>query len=196
MVANTFNNQAQLMRKQCAAHESPRKYTLHRHQTVALKEGYLWRLEEGYLRTITMSENGDIKTLGIWGPDDIVGIPLNRSYPFQIESLTAAKVALIQDSSMFDGQWLVSYLKATESLLNIQHQSLVRDRLVLFLQWLGNRFGQQGPHGQVIKLRLTHQEMSEAINTTRVTVTRVINELGDEGFLAWSQGHCVLINSQ
>ena len=196
MVANTFNNQAQLMREQRAAHESPRKYTLHRHQTVALKEGYLWRLEEGYLRTITMSENGDIKTLGIWGPDDIVGIPLNRSYPFQIESLTAAKVALIQDSSMFDGQWLVSYLKATESLLNIQHQSLVRDRLVLFLQWLGNRFGQQGPHGQIIKLRLTHQEMSEAINTTRVTVTRVINELGDEGFLAWSQGHCVLINPQ
>ncbi|MGK7906641.1 MAG: Crp/Fnr family transcriptional regulator [Synechococcus sp.] len=196
MVANTFNNQAQLMREQRAAHESPRKYTLHRHQTVALKEGYLWRLEEGYLRTITMSENGDIKTLGIWGPDDIVGIPLNRSYPFQIESLTAAKVALIQDSSMFDGQWLVSYLKATESLLNIQHQSLVRDRLVLFLQWLGNRFGQQGPHGQIIKLRLTHQEISEAINTTRVTVTRVINELGDEGFLAWSQGHCVLINSQ
>lgn len=184
------------MREQRAAHESPRKYTLHRHQTVALKEGYLWRLEEGYLRTITMSENGDIKTLGIWGPDDIVGIPLNRSYPFQIESLTAAKVALIQDSSMFDGQWLVSYLKATESLLNIQHQSLVRDRLVLFLQWLGNRFGQQGPHGQIIKLRLTHQEISEAINTTRVTVTRVINELGDEGFLAWSQGHCVLINSQ
>ncbi|MGK7910273.1 MAG: Crp/Fnr family transcriptional regulator [Synechococcus sp.] len=174
-------------------HERSRMRTFYRHQTVALKTGYLWQVEEGYFRTLTLTESGDIKTLGIWGTGDIIGIPLRRNYPFQIECLTTSKAFLIQDKSIFGGQWLVSYLQQTESLLAIQYQNLVRDRLILFLEWLGERFGYECERGTKIALRMTHQEISEAINSTRVTVTRMLRELEEDGFLGWSQRQCVLL---
>ncbi|MEB3247449.1 MAG: helix-turn-helix domain-containing protein, partial [Synechococcus sp.] len=37
--------------------------------------------------------------------------------------------------------------------------------------------------GLRLNLRLTHQEMASALSTTRVTVTRVIGLLRDEGWL-------------
>ncbi len=170
--------------------------TFYRHQTVTLKTGYLWQVKDGYFRTLTLTEGGDIKTLGIWGEGDIIGLPLQRNYPFQIESLSTAKASLIQDKSIFGGQWLVSYLQQTESLLTIQYQNLVRDRLVLLLEWLGNRFGYQCDRGTTIALKMTHQEMSEAINSTRVTVTRMLKELEDDGFIGWSQRQCVLLRDR
>ena len=166
----------------------------YRHQTVPLKTGHLWQVKDGYFRTLTLTESGDIKTLGIWGSGDIIGLPLQRNYPFQIESLTTSKATLIQDKSVFCGQWLVSYLQQTELLLTIQYQNLVRDRLVLLLEWLGSRFGYQCERGTKIALRMTHQELSEAINSTRVTVTRMLRELEEEGFLGWSQRQCVLLH--
>lgn len=170
--------------------------TFYRHQTVAVKAGCLWQVNEGYFRTMTLTESGDIKTLGIWGAGDAIGLPFRRNYPFQIECLTTSKATLIQDQSVFGGQWLVSYLQQTESLLTIQYQNLVRDRLVLLLEWLGDRFGYQCERGTTIALRMTHQELSEAINSTRVTVTRVLKELEDDGFLGWSQRQCVLLSDR
>ena len=44
-----------------------------------------------------------------------------------------------------------------------------------------------------LNLRLTHQEMASALSTTRVTVTRVIGLLRDEGWLQIdSQRHLVI----
>ena len=173
--------------------ETRRPQTFARHDTISLKEGHVWRVEEGYLRTITMSENGDVRTLGIWGTGDIIGIPLNRNYPFQIECLTTTRASLIPDNTIFGGKWMVSHLQQTESLLTIQYQGLVKDRLLLFLQWLGDRFGQPTPDGTPIGILLTHQEISEAINSTRVTVTRTLNALEQAGYLGWSRRMCVLL---
>ncbi|MGK7906632.1 MAG: Crp/Fnr family transcriptional regulator [Synechococcus sp.] len=140
-----------------------------------------------------MSDNGDVRTLGIWGAGDIIGIPLSRNYPFQIECLTTTRVSLTPDNSILGGKWMVAHLQQTESLLAIQYQGLVKDRLLLFLQWLGDRFGQPTPDGTRIGIRLTHQEISEAINSTRVTVTRTLNALEQAGYLNWSRRMCVLL---
>ena len=195
MLLSTSTPRKPASRNQLRSLEKSRLHTFYRHQMIALKPGYLWQLEEGYFRTIALNESGDVKTLGIWGAGDIVGIPIHRNYPFQIESLSTAKAFLIHDKSIFGGQWLVSYLKQTESLLMIQYQNLVRDRLILLLEWLEERFGHQSDRGRTIAIRLTHQEISEAINSTRVTVTRVLKELEEEGFLEWSKRQCVLLGN-
>ena len=122
----------------------------------------------------------------------MLGIPLSRNYPFQIECLSTVKASLIKDNSIFGGEWIVSYLQQTESLLAIQYQSLVRDRLLMFLQWMAARFGYAIEEGMSVGIRLTHQEMSEAINSTRVTVTRALNELEADGCLGWSRRTCIL----
>ena len=52
------------------------------------------------------------------------------------------------------------------------------------LSWLTNRFGKDDRHGRLIGLQLTHQELAELIGSSRVTVTRIINDLEKTGFLS------------
>lgn len=46
----------------------------------------------------------------------------------------------------------------------------------------------------MIGLRLTHQEIAEVLGTTRVTVTRLLNQFEKKGIIGWSQQHCVLLS--
>lgn len=55
--------------------------------------------------------------------------------------------------------------------------------LLKLLNWLANRFGQDANQGRLIDLRLTHQDLSELLGTTRVTVTRALDQLEQQGFI-------------
>ena len=193
MIATPYLKRTRPSNKLFHSEEINRFKTFYRHQNISLKEGYLWRVKEGFVRTITISESGDIRVLGIWGNGNVLGLPLNRDYPFQIECMSTVKACLIQENSIIGEEWMLPYLQQTESLLAIQYHNLVRDRLLLFLQWLANRFGYPLGDGRSVGIRLTHQEISEAINSTRVTVTRALNELEAEGYLGWLQRTCVLL---
>ncbi|MFM7886919.1 MAG: helix-turn-helix domain-containing protein, partial [Pseudanabaena sp.] len=49
---------------------------------------------------------------------------------------------------------------------------------------LTSRFGEEDRHGRLLGLQLTHQELAELIGSTRVTVTRIINDLEKAGVLS------------
>lgn len=49
--------------------------------------------------------------------------------------------------------------------------------------WLSEKFGRDVEQGKLIELNVTHQEMAEVLNTTRVTVTRLLQQFEDEGNL-------------
>lgn len=61
-----------------------------------------------------------------------------------------------------------------------------------FLIWLGQKFGRDVEAGRLIDLGVTHQEIAEAINTTRVSVTRILQQLETEGMLRRYQRRLVL----
>ncbi|WP_187329235.1 helix-turn-helix domain-containing protein [Halomicronema hongdechloris] len=71
-----------------------------------------------------------------------------------------------------------------QELLRIRHGN-IRQRLELFLQWLAQRFGRPIRQGQLIQLRLTHQNIADTIGTTRVTVTRLLQELEHAQVISW-----------
>ena len=48
--------------------------------------------------------------------------------------------------------------------------------LFKFLEWLDKRFGEDVENGRLLNLRLTHQDIAETLGTTRVTVTRILNQ--------------------
>jgi CRP-like cAMP-binding protein len=67
--------------------------------------------------------------------------------------------------------------------LEILHCRAVDASLLRLLSWLAKKFGHQVEKGQLIDLRLTHQEIAETIGTTRVTVTRLLNEFEKQGII-------------
>jgi len=77
----------------------------------------------------------------------------------------------------------ISHAQESEELLSIVHNRPVNVRLLQLLNWLARKFGREVEGGKLIELPLTHQALSEVICTTRVTVTRLLNQFEQEGIL-------------
>ncbi|MDZ7960134.1 MAG: Crp/Fnr family transcriptional regulator [Aulosira sp. DedQUE10] len=155
-----------------------------RRQVIPQRNEVLWRIERGAVRTLTWSEDGTFITLGYWGPGDIVGYPLSKVKPYQIESLTSVEMTVMPPHIWYqDIDALLSHIQQAEELLSIVHRKPMSLRLWQFLVWLSEKFGCDVEHGKLLDINITHQEMAEVLNTTRVTVTRLLQQFEDEGKL-------------
>jgi CRP-like cAMP-binding protein len=83
-------------------------------------------------------------------------------------------------------------LQQTEAWLALAGKRLVTDRLQQFLLMLAQDFGQVEPQGVRIPLKLTHYQLATAVGTTRVTITRLLKDLKDQGWLRFDQRYLVL----
>jgi CRP-like cAMP-binding protein len=144
----------------------------------------LWRIECGAVRTLTWSEDGTFITLGYWGCGDLVGSPLSKIKPYQIECLTNVEISVVPPHLWYqDVNALLLRIQQGEELLSIIHSKPIALRLWQFLLWLSGKFGRDVEQGKLIDLSATHQEISEVLNTTRVTITRLLHDFEEEGRL-------------
>jgi len=60
---------------------------------------------------------------------------------------------------------------------------------------LAEEYGQPCEDGLRLNLRLTHQDIAGALSTTRVTVTRVLGLLKEEGWLKLSSQRQLVISN-
>jgi CRP-like cAMP-binding protein len=157
---------------------------LARGEFVALPTESLWRLERGFARSITWHYEGQVATLGLWGPGDLLGIKLLQLEGCQLECLTPivlSEMQLGQLPSSALQEATTCHLVQSQTLLNILHYRPMPLRLLKLLFWLAQRFGHEVERGWVLDLRLTHQALAESIGTTRVTVTRMLQSFEKEG---------------
>jgi CRP-like cAMP-binding protein len=158
-----------------------RVYRFSRSEPLSLQPTLLWKVEQGFVRTLTWDEWGNVITLGIWGTGDIVGQPLSQIQPYQIECLTSVYAKRLPSIATTPQASVLEHVHQTEKLLSIVHCKQTSIRLLLLLEWLAQRFGQRTEEGWRLELRLTHQTLSEIIGTTRVTVTRLLQQLESDG---------------
>ncbi|BDA67398.1 CRP/FNR family transcriptional regulator [Rivularia sp. IAM M-261] len=164
-----------------------------RRETIPARNDVLWKIERGAVRTLTWSEDGTFITLGYWGPGDLIGYPLSRVKPYQIECLTSVEVSVVppqlwhQDINSF-----LSHIQQAEELLSIVHRKPISLRLWQFLVWLSEKFGRDVEQGKLIDLNVTHQEMAEVLNTTRVTVTRLLQQFEEENTMVRHKRRIIL----
>nr|WP_330359399.1 helix-turn-helix domain-containing protein [Moorena bouillonii] len=71
-------------------------------------------------------------------------------------------------------------MRQTEILLAISGQRRVEVRLQHLLLLLKREVGEPVPEGIRIGMRLTHQDLANAIGTTRVTITRLLSKFKHE----------------
>ena len=146
----------------------------------------LWKVDSGLVRTYTFDEEGTIATLGLWGPGDVMGYPLATVEPYHIECLSKVQVHRLQvDQYQALEQALWSHLSQGQALIKIR-QGSIRDRLEQFLAWLTGKFGKSCQNGYHIPFKLTHQDIAEAVDTSRVTITRSLGTLEAEESIRWS----------
>ncbi len=164
-------------------------------EIIPLESNFFWLLKQGVVKTFTWNEEGSIVTLGYWGTEDVVGQPLSLVYPYQIECLTMVKAACIpvhQSYRLSDS--IRRHIQQTEELLYIVRSERMYQRLSRILVWLAQKFGKEIGAGQLIDLRLTHQDLAEIIGTTRVTVTKLINQLEQEGIISRPERNTIVLH--
>jgi CRP-like cAMP-binding protein len=70
----------------------------------------------------------------------------------------------------------------------------VEDRLKGFLELLALDYGVATPEGLRLTPRLTHQEIASALGTTRVTVTRILGQLKELGWLRLDAQRSIILS--
>lgn len=154
----------------------------------------LWKIERGVVRILTVDEDGTQIVLGLWKAGDIVGTLLSCITPYEIQCLTDVIAYALPSSYCCSPQTLLSHIQQTEELFQIVRSGKIERRLQQFLLWLFRTFGSETNQGWLLELSITHQDIAETIGTTRVTVTRLIGQLQQEGFIDWSKRPRILFH--
>lgn len=157
------------------------------------KADVLWRIEHGIVRTLTWNEEGVLIILGYWGQGDIVGYSLSRLDPYRIECVTSVEMSILPKVQWYQAlDAIILHIQQIQELQRIVHQNLVEQRLWQFLVWCGQKFGRDVDQGRLIDLKMTHEDIAAVINSTRVTVTRVLQQLEESGRLRRHERRLVL----
>ncbi|MFB2771196.1 Crp/Fnr family transcriptional regulator [Pelatocladus sp. BLCC-F211] len=164
---------------------------------IPLPPNILWKIEKGVVRNLTWHEDGTLVTLGIWGPGDVIGRSLSKIEPYEIECLTKVEVSIFPVNQSYElTEILLAQIEQAEALMMIRSYKTVEIMLIKLLSWLAKKFGRAVETGQLIDLRLTHQDIAEMLNSTRVTITRVLTNLEERGLISRLPLHRIVLKEE
>ncbi len=154
----------------------------------------------GVVQLHTIHADGGETIVGLCGPSMAFGRVITSVEPYwataiaEVDLLPLSMAEIESSSALMAGIFpqIVRRLQQAEAWLAISGRRLVSDRLRYVLIQLAQDFGHVEPGGVRIKLRLTHHQIATIIGTTRVTVTRLLRDFKDEGWLKIQQRQLVL----
>ncbi|MEM8804897.1 MAG: Crp/Fnr family transcriptional regulator [Cyanobacteria bacterium P01_G01_bin.38] len=162
------------------------KVPFKRRELLPIKGQNLWKIHDGYVRVITWDEEGCVIPVSFWGPGSLVGAALIFMHPYEIQCLTPVSAEQLNSQLHMPSTMMIEQTQQALTLLRILHCRHVDCRLLQFICWLADRFGHRVPEGRSLPIKITHQELADAIGTTRVTITRFLKQFELEGLLQWS----------
>ncbi|MBD2465627.1 Crp/Fnr family transcriptional regulator [Oscillatoria sp. FACHB-1407] len=170
-------------------------------QPIEMLPHEIWVVCRGVVQLGTLYDTGDEALLGLACPSMPFGLPLTLIRPYQAIALSDVdlmrlSMAEVEQSPMLAQgifRHLTRRLRQTEAILAMVGYRRVEERLRHLLLLLQEEVGHPVPDGTRLGVRLTHQQLANAIGTTRVTVTRLINQLREEGWLQIDRNRYIII---
>jgi CRP-like cAMP-binding protein len=158
---------------------------------VPLLKKSVWLVVRGMVKLSAISVQGDDLLLGLAGPNEPFGDPLSNVEVYEATTLcesdllclTCDEIAASPHLAMALLQGMGVRYRQSEAMLGLLGLRRIENRVRGFLELLANDYGQPCDQGLRLNIKLTHQELASALSTTRVTVTRVLGSLKDEGWL-------------
>jgi PAS domain S-box-containing protein len=170
-------------------------------ELIPLETSSLWLVCRGLVKLTTMSEKGHEVLVGLVGSPMAFGSSLTSLPTYQATVLSEnAELVCIPLSEIGASPHLTQALlpqiskrlRQTEALLAISGKRQVQERLYYLLLFLKQEFGEQVALGTRLNVRLTHQDMADACCTTRVTITRLLSKLQQQGEIRFDSKHHIL----
>lgn len=175
-----------------------------RGQMIPFQTGEVWQVCQGLVRLSTIHPEGEEALLGLVGPSMLFGACLSILQAYQATALShvyALRLSLAEvESSPRLAQDLLytlsRRLQQTEALLAIVTQQRVEDRLRHLLVLLKQEIGQPVQGGIRLSVRLTHEDLAHATGSTRVTISRILGKLKEQGWIALDQDRHIVLNER
>jgi CRP-like cAMP-binding protein len=170
-------------------------------QAIEMLPHEIWVVCRGVVQLGTLYDTGDESLLGLACPSMPFGLPLTLIRPYQAIALSDVDLmrltmAEVEQSPMLAQgifRHVARRLRQTEAVLAMVGYRRVEDRLRHLLLLLKQEIGHPVMGGTRLSVRLTHQQLANAIGTTRVTMTRLINQLREEGWLSLDRNRYIII---
>jgi CRP-like cAMP-binding protein len=159
--------------------------------SVPLLKKNVWLVVRGMVSLSTISFQGDELLVGLAGPNEPFGEPLSNLEAYQARALTDCDLLCLTCAEIAEAphlavallQGLGSRYRQSEALLALLGLRRIEERVRGFLELIIHDYGQPCEQGLRLDLRLTHQDIANALSTTRVTVTRALGHLREQGWL-------------
>lgn len=161
----------------------------------------VWRVCQGVVQLSTFYPNGEEGLLGWVGSGMCFSLWLTSLETYQAKALSDVyliwySIGEIENSPNLAKEilpQLTRRLRQVERMLAIAGYRRVEDRLRQLLLLLQQEIGQNVSEGTRIMVRLTHQDIANAINTSRVTVTRLLGQLKRKGVISFDNKRHLII---
>tara|TARA_X000000368_G_C22793352_1_gene606959 strand:- start:9 stop:656 length:648 start_codon:yes stop_codon:yes gene_type:complete len=158
---------------------------------IPLLKNSVWFVVRGMVKLGAVSVHGDELVLGLVGPNEPFGAAFTNVEAYDAVALmdcdllccNLAEVEQSPQLALALAKAMTARYRQAESMLALLGLRRVEERVRGFVELLARDFGEPCDDGLRLNLRLTHQEIASALSTTRVTVTRVLGQLRDEGWL-------------
>lgn len=178
------------------------KHTYLKGEIIPIKHQTIWQVCQGIVKLTTVCENGEEVLVGLVGANMLFGADLTSLQTYQATALSEVQLVNVPWEEIANSpnlsQTIIAQvsqrLRQTEALLAISGQRRVKDRFYQLLQLLKQEIGQSVELGTRLNIRFTHQDFADACSTTRVTITRLIGKLQEQGKIKVdSKNHLILI---
>ncbi|HEY9615622.1 MAG TPA: Crp/Fnr family transcriptional regulator [Microcoleaceae cyanobacterium] len=176
-------------------------YAFRAGQPIPMTSQEVWIVCRGVVLLSTLYPNGEEALLGLAGSSMPFGLPMTLIHPYQAIALSdvdlmCVSIAELQQSAALSTEifyHLNRRLRQAEAMLAMAGCRRVEDRLRQLILLLQMEIGQPVSDGMRLSVRLTHQHLASAIGTTRVTVTRLLGKLKEEGWLTIDQSRHIIL---
>lgn len=170
-------------------------------EIIPLKPQIIWQVCQGCVKLSTLSENGEHVLVGLAGAMMPFGIDLTSLQTYQATALSEVHLVCFSLTDIANSQSLTQMifpqinqrLQQTEAFLAISGQRQVKRRFHNLLKLLKQELGQPVEQGTRLNVRFTHQDLADACSTTRVTITRLLGKLQEQGTIIIDSNHHIIL---
>ncbi len=172
----------------------------------------IFHIEKGYVKTYTILDSGDTRTIFILGPGDIFPIAFSTTLDWEnyklkyfyqcmtdieVSTMSSAEFKKIIEKDPVKKNIYMTYMTASNNAIMNQLEAMKQKkaitRIIYMLPYLIRKMGRQvKPGAYQLKVKLTHQELADLSGVTRETTTTLVKKLEKKGAIDQKKGNMII----
>lgn len=179
-------------------------YVYAKGENIPLNPLVIWYVRQGLVKLSTFCETGEEVLTGLAKTHMVFGSSMTKLPIYQATALADVELVSINFAEIAVSQMLShillpkinQQLQQKESFLVITGRRKIEYCLYHLLQFLKQEIGEPVGEKTRLSVRFTHEDIASACCTTRVTITRLMGKLQQQGLISFDSKKHMIINKR